>query len=174
MTTVFRVLAGIVAACLMAALVKVLHVITPAGLAEAGALAGRLPRLAELTALTATQEALFIIPLGIAAAVVTETNRIRSWFAYAILGLLIAAAGFFVQQAGESAVRTIVNPYAGQAYALAGVLGGLAYWLVAGRYAGWRRGGGLVKTRPYPVGRPRLRVSDAEETDTPRDLKPEP
>ncbi|MEQ1696468.1 MAG: hypothetical protein ABL901_11570 [Hyphomicrobiaceae bacterium] len=167
MRTILRVLIGLIAACLTAALVKVLHVITPSELAglSGPALTARLFRLGELGALTATQQAIFVVPLAAIAVVVAEVNRIRSWFAYAIIGAIIAGAGFCIQFVSETAIRTIVNPYAGQAYAIEGIAAGLIYWLLAGRFAGWRRGGGLVKTQPYPVGKPRLNVSDVPVTE---------
>lgn len=168
MQTVLRVLVGLIAASMAAALAKVLHVITPMELLNlpGDALVARLIRVADLAALTATHQAFFVLPLGLIAAVIAEVNRIRHWFAYALIGAVIAAAGFYVQVTAESVVRTIVNPYAGQAYAIEGIVAGLVYWLIAGRFAGWRRGGGLVKTQPYPVGKPRLRVSDITENET--------
>lgn len=167
MRTIARVMLGLIAACLMAALVKVLHVITPMelwGLAGP-ALPTRLYRLGELVLLTATHQAFFVLPLAVMAAVVTEINRIRGWLTYTVLGIVIAAAGFYLQYVSEGTIRTIVNPYAAQAYAIEGGLAGLVYWLIAGRFAGWRRGGGLVKTKPYPVAKPGPRVADVPETE---------
>jgi hypothetical protein len=167
MRTALRVLLGLVLASLTAALVKVLHVITPAELLNlsGSALVDRLGRAADLVALTATHEAFFVLPLSLIAAIVCEVNRIRNAFAYVVIGVIIAAAGFYVQMTGESVTRTIVNAYAGQAYALQGMAAGFIYWLSAGRFAGWRRGGGLVKAQPYPIGKPRLRVSDVSDSD---------
>lgn len=167
MRTVARVLIGLIAACLAAALVKVLHVITPM---ELWGLAGpafttRLYRLGDLVLLTATHQALFVLPLALIAAVVTEVNRIRGWLTYAILGVVIAVAGFYLQYTSEGGVRTIVNPYAAQAYIIEGGLAGLVYWLIAGRFAGWRRGGGLVKTTPFPLAKPRMGIAEVPHTD---------
>ena len=159
---------GLIAAGLTAAFVKVLHVITPAELAtlSGDALITRLLRLTDLVLLTATHQALFVVPLALIAITVAEVNRWRSWIAYAIIGCAIAAAGFYLQLASENEVRTIANTYAVRAYAMEGLVAALAYWLIAGRFAGWRRGGGLVKATPYPVGTPRLRVSDIVENET--------
>lgn len=167
MRTFFRVIAGLIAACLAAALIKVLHVITPTELIglSGAALTARLVRLGELVALTATHQAFFVVPLALIAVVLAEINRLRSWLAYALIGAAIAGAGFYLQFVSENAIRTIINPYAGQAYAIEGIAAGLVYWLLAGRFAGWRRGGGLVKTQPYPVGKPRLRVSEVPTTE---------
>lgn len=176
MRTVVRVLIGLVAACLVAALVMVLHVITPAelwSLAGTFDLAPRLLRVGELTLLTATHQSFFILPLALVAAGVAELNRFRHWLLYAFLGVLIAAAGMYVQYAAEDELRTIANPYAARAYALEGLLAGLAYWLFAGRFSGWRRGGGLVRTRPYPVDKPRMKVSDlADDEQAPTTKSP--
>jgi hypothetical protein len=167
MRTFFRVIVGLIAACLTAALIKVLHVITPTELMglSGPALTSRLGRLGELVALTATHQAFFVVPLAVIAVVLAEINRLRSWLAYALIGAVIAGAGFYLQFVSESAIRTIINPYAGQAYAIEGIAAGLVYWLLAGRFAGWRRGGGLVKTQPYPVGKPRLHVSEVPTTE---------
>lgn len=162
MQAVVRVLVGLMAACLTAALVKILHVITPI---ELGSLQGpqllaRLARLAELVGLTALHQALFIVPLALIAAMVTEINRVRGPVLYALIGMSIVGAGFYLQHAGESAVRTIVNPYAAQAYAIEGFVAGLVYWALSGRFAGWRRGGGVVKAKPFPIGAPQRPISE--------------
>lgn len=167
MRTISRIMIGLIAASLTAALVKVLHVITPAELAAltGDALIKRLLRLGDLVLLTATHQALFVVPMALIAIAVAEANRWRSWIVYAMMGCAIAAAGFYLQLASENEVRTIANTYAVRAYALEGLLAAFVYWLIAGRFAGWRRGGGLVKATPYPVGIPRLRVSDIVEHD---------
>lgn len=168
MRTILRIAVGLIAACFTAALVKVLHVVTPSELSSltGDALSNRLWRLGDLVLLTATHQALFLVPMALIAITVAEFNRWRSWIVYAIIGWMIAAAGFYLQLASENAARTIANTYAARAYALEGLLAAIVYWLMAGRFAGWRRGGGLIKATPYPVGMPRLRVSDVVETET--------
>ncbi len=165
MRAISRVLVGLTAACVAAALVKVLHVITPADLAglSGDALTKRLLRLGDLILVTATQEALFVVPLALMAVTVCEFNRWRALSTYILIAVFVATAGFYVQVASENDLRTIVNAYAIRAYYLEGLAAALVYWFVAGRYAGWRRGGGLIRATPYPVGAPRLRVSDAIE-----------
>ncbi len=162
MRTLMRVLFGLTLASVVAALVKVLHVITPDELAalSGDALAARLERMVDLVALITTHQAVFTVPLALIGIVVCEVNRWRSAFTYAVLGLLIAGGGLALQYTGESELRTIANPYAGRAYALEGLAAGLVYWFLSGRYAGWRRGGGLVVAKPYPLVKPRLQVSD--------------
>jgi hypothetical protein len=167
MRTVLRILGGLIAACLTAALIKVSHVITPTELSELSgdALAARLSRLGELTLLTATHQTLFTVPLALIAIFIAELNRFRGWLTYAFIGVTIALAGLYLQFVGEGPTRTIVNPYAVQAFCTEGASAGLIYWLLAGRFAGWRRGGALVRTKPLPVGKPRLQVSDVAQTE---------
>ena len=167
MRSVARVLIGLTVACLTAAAIKVGHVITPPELAvlTGDALAQRLMRFGELTLLTATHQSLFIVPLALIAMLVTEVNRLRGWFTYALLGVAIAMAGFCVQVVGEGDLRTIVNDYAVRAYIIEGLFAGLAYWFVAGRYAGWRRGGALVRARPRPITATRASVSDIVQAE---------
>jgi hypothetical protein len=167
MRTLMRILVGLIAACLTAALLKVSHVITPLELSELSgdALTARLMRLGELTLLTATHQALFTVPLALIAIFIAEINRFRGWLTYTIIGMSIALAGLYLQYVGEGAVRTIINPYALQAFCIEGASAGLVYWLLSGRFAGWRRGGSLVRTKPLPVGKPRLQVSDVAQTE---------
>lgn len=167
MRTILRVLLGLLAACATAGVVMVSHVITPAELSglSGDALVGRLTRFGELVALTTTQQALFIVPLALIAIIVAEINRLRGWLTYAFLGSVIAAAGWYLEYATEDELRTIANPYAAQAYAIEGAIAGLVYWLLAGRFAGWRGGGGLVKAQPFPIAKPRQQVSDVPATE---------
>jgi hypothetical protein len=167
MRTILRILMGLTLACLAAAVVKVSHVITPAELGSltGDALAARLLRFGDLALLTATQQALFVVPLALIAIAVAEINRLRGWLTYTVLGAAIAAAGWYLQYTGESELRTVANPYAAQAYAIEGIIAGFVYWLFAGRYAGWRRGGGLVRAKPMPLAKSRPQVSDVPAND---------
>jgi hypothetical protein len=167
MISLVRIVGGLSAAIVASALIKVGHVITPGELVglTPDVFLSRMARLLELVALTATHQGLFILLFAPIAIGVAELNRIRSVSYYLVVGIAIAAAGFYLQFVGEGVQRTIVNAYAAQAYIVEGVLAGLVYWLIAGRFAGWRRGGGLVKATPYPLGKPRLNVSDAVVTE---------
>jgi hypothetical protein len=162
---VLRVSLGLVAASFAAALVLVLHVTPLAQLPalDSSAQAERLRGLAELLGLITTQIALFIVPFGLITSAVTEVNRLRGVFSFLVIGLALAAAAYLIQFQSESEMRTVLNPYAMQVFALQGLAGGFAYWLFAGRFAGWRRGGGPFRTDPIPVAAPRLKVSDAVE-----------
>lgn len=163
MVSLLRIACGLIAAVFASALIKVAHVITPTELVglTADIFLARMARVLELVALTATHQGLFVMLFAPIAIGVAELNRIRSVFYYVIVGIAIAAAGLYLQFVGEGVQRTIVNTYAAQAYLIEGAVAGLVYWLIAGRFAGWRRGGGLVKATPYPLGKPRLNVSEA-------------
>lgn len=165
MLRTLRVLLGLLLASLVAGLVLVLHVANPSQLMELtyDVLRERLVGYAYLGALYATQIAMFIVPFGLLLAIITESNRWRSVIVSVVFGLLLAFAGYVLQYQSEGELRTIINPFAAQVFALQGLLGGLTYWLVSGRFAGWRRGGGLLRPDPIPVDRPRLHVADAVE-----------
>jgi len=75
--------------------------------------------------------------------VILEAARMRSFLYYGIGGALVALASYYgsdisVQLENTTDVTPVANTL--QLAAAAGILGGLAYWLIAGRNAGrWRR-----------------------------------
>lgn len=134
-----RIVFGYVLACAAAGLTMVLHVVTPAALASlAGdSLADKLTELATLAGLSATHIAVFSLPFALIVAAIAEWFSLRGWLYFVLGGLAIAGTGFLAQQAGESTGGpSIVNPFAIQAFVLTGVLGGIVFWLVAGRHSG--------------------------------------
>jgi hypothetical protein len=138
--SLFRVALGFVFACIVAAIVQIGFALSPAALFT--------DRLDELTTLailllrTATQLARFAVSFGLVVAIISEWQAVRSSVFYALSGIAISAAGFIAQYSSESAGQaTIVNNYALAAYLSSGLVGGLAYWMFAGRYAG----------NPYPT-----------------------
>lgn len=134
-----RVLFGFVIACLAAALAQVLFVITPDELVglPAEALSNRMGQVGILTLLSATHFAIFAAPFALVAAALGEWWSLRSWAFYVLAGLAIALGGFVAQLASEvEGQATIVNNYALRAFLVTGVVGGLTYWLFAGRGAG--------------------------------------
>ncbi len=165
MLRALRILLGLLAASITAALVLVVHLLRPLELGglPIDILLPRLVAFAQLTALCATQIAMFIVPFGVILAPVAEMNRWRSAILYAVLGLMLSAAGYVLQYQSEGEWRTVVNMFAAQVFALQGLAGGLAYWFVAGRFAGWRSGGGPLRADPIPIARPKLLVCDAVE-----------
>jgi hypothetical protein len=74
--------------------------------------------------------------------VISEAARMRSFIYYGVAGALVALASYFgadisVQLENTTDVPPVANAL--QLAAAAGILGGLAYWLIAGRNAGrWR------------------------------------
>jgi len=140
--SLLRILLGYVVACLAAGATQTLFVVTPSELA---ADMDRISGAAVLMAMAATQTAVFAIPFAGIAIVLTEWFAARVWLTYAALGVCIAMTAYFVAIAGESGAATILNDYAFKAFLAAGLVGGMVYWLVAGRRAGaWHRTGRRV------------------------------
>jgi hypothetical protein len=142
LASLFRILFGFIVACLVAGVVKVLFVMTPAQLstlpedvAADRVAAGGLWALA-----IATHSAIFSAPFAAVAVLVAEWQRLRDWTYYALVGIALAMLGFYVQYNSESGTApSIVNEYAFIAFLTAGFAAGFAYWMAAGRRAGGRR-----------------------------------
>ncbi len=130
-----RVLFGFVIACLVAGLVQVLFVVTPADLASE---TDKVQGAAVLALMAATQSAVFAASFAFLVAVLGEWQAIRNWVFYALAGIAIAFAGFLVQYSGEAGQTTILNDYAFRAFLTTGFVAGFTYWLLAGRNAGGR------------------------------------
>ena len=85
--------------------------------------------------------AVAILPAVVGIAI-SEGARVRSFIYYGVGGALVALASYYgsdisVQLENTTDVTPVGNTL--QLAAAAGILGGLAYWLVAGRNAGrWR------------------------------------
>ena len=142
MITLLRVLFGFIAACLVAGLVTVAFVVTPADIASlpAEAQTERLGNAGVLSLLAATHSAIFAFPFAIIAIGVAELTHLRSWVYYVLVGVAIALGGLAAEYAAEVPGQpSIINGYALAAYLAVGVASGLAYWLIAGRRAGGRR-----------------------------------
>jgi hypothetical protein len=138
--SLIRTLFGFAMACLAAALVQVLFVVTPAEIAglKPTDMADRLSSAGVLVLLAATHTAVFAAPFWLLLAAFGEWLAIRSWIYYALAGIAIAMAGFTAQYASETGSLTIVNDYALRAFLAAGFAAGIVYWLTAGRSAGRR------------------------------------
>lgn len=137
--TLLRVVLGFLVACLVAGLAIVMFVLPPTeimAMPEA-VRSSRLGDVGMLSLAAATQSAMFAAPFALVAAAVAEWQGLRGILYYALIGLAISAGGFVALFASEvDSHATIINSYASAAYAVSGLLGGIAYWLVAGRYAG--------------------------------------
>jgi hypothetical protein len=85
--------------------------------------------------------AVAILPAAVVIAI-AEVLRMRSFIYYGIGGALVALASYYgsdisIQLENTTDVTPVTNAL--QLAAAAGILGGLAYWLIAGRNAGrWR------------------------------------
>lgn len=150
--SLFRVVLGFLFACIVSAIVQIGFALTPAALFTERA--DELTALAILLLRTATQLARFALSFALVAAIIGEWQAIRSSVFYALSGIAISAAGFIAQYSSEGAGQpTIVNNYALTAYLTSGLVGGLAYWMFAGRYAG--------KPHPAPLVESHRRPADA-------------
>jgi hypothetical protein len=121
----------------------VAFVVTPADIATlpADARPERLGNAGVLSLLAATHSAIFAFPFALLAIAIGEWRRVRSWIYYVIVGIAIALGGFGAEYLNEVGGQpSIVNDYALRAFLTVGLLSGLAYWIVAGRHAGGRRG----------------------------------
>jgi drug/metabolite transporter (DMT)-like permease len=128
---------GFAAACLAAGLTLVLFIFTPPELI--GPQSERLSEAGLLALAAATQIATFAALLALIGAGFGEWHRIGSWMYYVLVAVVIAAIGFLAQYWGEAQGQaSIVNNYAATAFLLTGFVGGVVYWLFAGRFA---RGG---------------------------------
>jgi hypothetical protein len=139
LSDVLRVILGFVVACLVAGAATVAFVITPSDIAHLSpdARPERLGDAGILALLAATHSAIFAFPFALLAAAIAEWRSIRSWIYYLLVGLAIALLGFAGLHHFEVPGQpSIVNEYAVRAFVVVGILGGLAYWLVAGRLAG--------------------------------------
>ena len=137
-----RVVFGFIVACLVAGAATVAFVITPVDIATLPAelRPDRLSSAGTLSLLAATHSAIFAFPFASIAIAIAEWRCIRSWVYYAIVGILIAFGGFGAEYLNEVGGQpSIVNAYAMRAFLAVGFLGGVAYWLAAGRRAGGRR-----------------------------------
>ena len=135
--SVLRVLFGFLLACLVGALVQ-LAFATPNDVLTDDT--EKLSWTGEQILLAATHSAVFSAPFALVAAAIGEWQSIRSWVYYALSGIAIAIAGFIALYSGETTTAanapSIVNNYALAAYLCAGLVGGLAYWLISGCRAG--------------------------------------
>ncbi len=133
----FGIFAGYVLACVAFGAVLVGFVITPAQLiaAPAGEVGKQLTTAGLLALSSASWAAIFASPLALIAALIAERRAISEWFYYTIVAVLAAGIGFLAQYVSElQGAPTIFNNYALAAFLTGGVIAGLVYWLVAGRY----------------------------------------
>jgi hypothetical protein len=138
-----RVALGFALASLAAGLTLVLFVYAPNDLEGLRADLGA-ERLSEagLMALHVTLwVAVWAAAPALAGALFAEIRQVARWWFYVLVGIVTAAAGFVVFY--EASLPSL---YALAAVLTAGLVGGLAYWALAGRFASRRPG-----PRPGPA-----------------------
>lgn len=133
-----RCLGGFLSACLTWAAVQVGFVITPIELVTADA--ERLAAAGALALLGFVHSAVLAAPFALAGVILAEQRAIRSLTAYLAaaggLAALIFAVRSFATGTGEV---PFVARYVFIATVVPAVAAGLAYWAIAGRYAGRTR-----------------------------------
>lgn len=153
--SMLRIGIGFAAACLVAGLTQVLFVLTPSQLI-ADYSRDTLAIVGLLTLAAATHSAIFASIFALVAVALGEWQCIRDFSFYALTGVAIALAGLLAQYASENAAQpTILNTYALAAYVTTGCVAGLAYWIMAGRFAGQRRIGRGNGGAAHDTGRSR-------------------
>jgi len=151
-----RIIFGYLVACVIAGVATIAFVITPADIATlpADLRPERLGSAGVLSLLAATHSAIFALPFALIAIAIAEWRCIRSWIYYVIVGIAIALGGFGAEYLSEVGGQpSIVNDYALRTFLAVGFFGGLAYWIIAGRNAGGRRGDVAASGKP-PVEPP--------------------
>jgi hypothetical protein len=139
-----RIISGFSISCLVAAYAKLLFAITPAELANmpSDLASDRITEMVGLGWRIAVLFALFALPFAIVTIGLGEWRGIRRPGYYALSAIGISAVGFLSQWSSEGpGTATIVHGYALTAYVVSGVLAGLTYWLIAGRFAGQAHAG---------------------------------
>ena len=176
MSSVLRSLFGYALACLTAAAVVVLFVKTPAQLLA-------LPQAEQLQMLestgllilaAATHSAVFALPFALIAILIGILFKSNKALYYSAAGVAISLFGFATLYFSDPThTQALLNPYAGTAYALSGLLGGYAYWLFAGRYVAKARHSftkeKVVKTK---VTKDKVSIDKVKKDQPNKDQKP--
>jgi hypothetical protein len=133
---ILRILIGFGLACVAAAMTFVLFVYAPGDLASLREelSADRLSEALYFALLSTPHVAMSAAFPALLAAAFAETRKVASWAFYAFAGIATAGAGLFVQHLTVTRVN-ILQTYALVAFLTAGLVGGLVYWALSGRYA---------------------------------------
>jgi len=133
----FRLLFGLIVACLVGGAVQVMFALAPAELAVAGPDRWQIAGAWALNSAVAI--AMVAAPLVLLVGIFGELLGVRSFAFYVLAGIFVALAGFMALYSGEGpSDPTLANSYAIAAYLTTGLVAGIAYWLVSGRFAGGR------------------------------------
>ena len=128
---------GFVLASLAAAVTLVLFAYAPADLASLRSeLSGERLSEAGLFALIVTPHvAMYAALPALAGLIFAEVRRIAGWPYYALAGIATAAAGFLVLNLSAAPGEAgLLSGYALAAFLTSGLIGGLVYWALSGRF----------------------------------------
>jgi hypothetical protein len=135
---VIRILIAFVAACLAAAVALVAFAYAPLdwGSVQADFTGERLSNAAVFAWNATPWIVLSAAAPALAGVAYAEAHKIAGVVFYVTVGFGIAAAGFFLQHTSEGQGGPgIFQAYALIAFLSAGVVGGIVYWSIAGRFA---------------------------------------
>jgi hypothetical protein len=152
MANLFRVLLGFILACLAAALTKVLFAFPPTELANLSQ--DEVVDKLLLTFPIATHMALFSSVMALVAIAFSELRNIREWLFYALGGVVMSLLGFAAQVSSQTEGQTwsvTANNYPLLAFVTSGFVGGVVYWLYAGRHAGHAPVRVVKQVLPKPI-----------------------
>lgn len=138
---ILRIATGFVLACLAAAATLVLFVYAPGDWASLRSdLDGERLSEAGIFALLIVPHVMLSAALpALTAATFAETRRIAGWMFYVLAGLGTATTGFLLQVLTEAPYpESIFHVYALIAFLAAGLIGGLVYWALSGRFVAGR------------------------------------
>src|SRR5262245_10610006 len=160
---VIRIVSGFALASLAAAATLVLFVFAPADLAGLlSDLNGERLSEAGLFALLITPHvAIYAVLPALAGAIFAEVRKVAGWWFYALAGIATAIAAFLVLHLSEAAGESsLLSGYALAAFITSGLVGGLAYWALSGRFCRPRQSSAPVAAAPPAVaGRPGVRIA---------------
>jgi hypothetical protein len=134
-----RVLIGLGFACAASGLTITAFIHSPLELIDSGA-----DRLAEagLLAVTAAGLSARAAPLALIALAILEWRGLGSLLVYAPTGAALGGLGFLEQCVAEAGGQAcLADTYALEAFLTAGLVAGIVYWLLAGRFAAAPRPG---------------------------------
>lgn len=170
---ILNIVISFILACLAAGLTKVLFATTPSELASLppDVAADKMARVVDWTVSSGLINAVFAAPFALVAAAIGEWRRLHNWIYYALTGVGISLIGFLSHYSNENpGAPTIVNNYALTAFLTAGFIGGLVYWLFAGRTAGndlMTKPGGMSGDKGKP-GKPSDMTKPGASMDKPK------
>ena len=168
---VIRVICGFLLACLAAGITFVLFVQAPLTAVEFSEFltTDHLARTSLLMLAAATHCALYAAPFALLLLTFAEAQHVRSWFIYALFGVVVSLSGLMVQHLATPETHgAILNQHALTAFVAAGLIAGFTYWFFAGDRAGLA---GAAAAAHQPTGTP-ARQSSAADDDAPTIASP--